>query len=247
MARVAVVTGGGSGLGLAICRHLAAAGQRVAVLDLDGAGAEDAARRLRATGAAALAAEADVADRASVDAAFARVRAELGPIGVLVTSAAVSGFTPFEEISPALWDRFVAVNLTGTFHCVQSAIPDMVTAGWGRVVTISSAAGQTGTVGQGHYSATKGGVIALTKAVALEYAGRGVTANTIPPFAVDTPLLRDQQSSRKLPGNDVIARMIPAGRVGTPDDVAATCAFLCSDAAAYITGQVIAPNGGAVL
>ncbi|ONH23896.1 SDR family NAD(P)-dependent oxidoreductase [Pseudofrankia asymbiotica] len=247
MTRVAVVTGGGSGLGLAVCQHLANAGHRVAVLDLNGAAAKEVAERLRAVGASATAVEVDVADRGTVDAAFERVRAELGPIQILVTSAAVSGFTPFEEISLELWDRFVAVNLTGTFHCVQSAIPDMVAAAWGRVVTISSAAGQTGTARQGHYSATKGGVIALTKAVALEYAAKGITVNTIPPFAVDTPLLRGQQSGRNLPKTEVIARMIPAGRVGTPDDIGATCAFLCSEAAGYITGQVIAANGGAVL
>jgi NAD(P)-dependent dehydrogenase (short-subunit alcohol dehydrogenase family) len=139
------------------------------------------------------------------------------------------------------------VNLTGTFHCIQAAVPDMASASWGRIVTISSAAGQTGTARQGHYSATKGGVIALTKAVALEYAARGITANTIPPFAVDTPLMRGQQGARNLPKTEVIARMIPARRVGTPDDIGATCAFLCSEAAGYITGQVIAANGGAVL
>ncbi|OHV29170.1 MULTISPECIES: SDR family NAD(P)-dependent oxidoreductase [Pseudofrankia] len=247
MTRVAVVTGGASGLGLAICQHLADAGRQVAVLDLNGAAAKDAAEGLRAAGATAMAVEVDVSDRASVDAAFDRVRAELGPVQIVVTSAAISGFTPFEEITVDLWNRYLAVNLTGTFHCVQAAIEDMAAAGWGRVVTISSAAGQTGTARQGHYSATKGGVIALTKAVALEYAARGITANTIPPFAVDTPSLRGQQSSRNLPKTEHIARMIPAGRIGTPDDIAATCAFLCSDAAGYITGQVIAANGGAIL
>ncbi|MBL7502479.1 SDR family oxidoreductase [Frankia sp. CNm7] len=247
MTRVAVVTGGASGLGLAICQHLAGADRRVAVLDLNGAAAKDTAQGLRAAGAQAMAVEVDVSDRASVDAAFDRVRAEFGPVQIVVTSAAISGFTPFEEITVDLWNRYLAVNLTGTFHCVQSAIEDMVAAGWGRVVTISSAAGQTGTARQGHYSATKGGVIALTKAVALEYAARGITANTIPPFAVDTPSLRGQQSSRNLPKTERIARMIPAGRIGTPDDIAATCAFLCSEAAGYITGQVIAANGGAIL
>ena len=140
-----------------------------------------------------------------------------------------------------------AVNLTGTFNCLQSAIADMVAAGWGRIVTISSAAGQTGSLRQGHYSASKGGVIALTKTVALEYASRGITVNTIPPFTVDTPMLRAAQESKYLPNADVLARMIPAGRLGTGDDIGATCAFLCSDGASYITGQVIGVNGGAVL
>jgi NAD(P)-dependent dehydrogenase (short-subunit alcohol dehydrogenase family) len=138
------------------------------------------------------------------------------------------------------------VNLTGTFNCLQSAISDMAAGRWGRIVTISSAAGQTGSPRQAHYSASKGGVIALTKTIALEYASRGITANTIPPFAVDTPLLRAAQESKYLPNAEALAKMIPAGRLGTGDDVAATCAFLCSDAAGYITGQVIGVNGGAV-
>ena len=171
----------------------------------------------------------------------------VGPIGILVTSAAVAGFTPFDQISIDDWNRHVAVNLTGTFLCVQAVIADMLAAEWGRIVTISSAAGQSGALLQGHYSATKGGVIAMTKTLALEYSRHGVTANTIPPFAIDTPMLRAAQEAKKVPGPEFMARFIPAGRVGTVDDVAATCAFLCSEAAGYITGQVIAPNGGAVM
>jgi len=244
--RVAVVTGGASGLGHAVCQHLAAHDRLVAVLDRDAAAAETAARSLRAEGADAMAVELDVADRTAVDRAFGEVRGELGPIEVLVTSAAVSGFVPFEEITEDDWSRTIAVNLTGTFNCLQSALPDMVAAAWGRIVTISSAAGQTGSQRQGHYSASKGGVIALTKTVALEYAARGITANTIPPFTVDTPMLRAAQASRHLPSAELLARMIPANRLGTGDDIGATCAFLCSDAASYITGQVIAVNGGAL-
>ena len=134
-----------------------------------------------------------MSDRTAVDRAFDDVRAALGPIEILVTSAAVSGFVPFEAITLEDWSRTIAVNLTGTFNCIQSAIPDMVAAGWGRIVTISSAAGQTGSARQAHYSASKGGVIALTKTVALEYAAKGITANTIPPFTVDTPMLRAAQ------------------------------------------------------
>jgi len=227
VSRVAVVTGGASGLGAAICRHLEDAGNKVAIFDLT-------------TGV-------DVSDRVAVDEAVANVRAELGPIEILVTSAAIAAFAPFEEITIDEWTRMLAVNLTGTFHCIQAVIPDMVAAGWGRIVTISSSAGQVGSPGQGHYSATKGGVIALTKTLAREYASRGITANTIPPFCVDTPMLRAAQDARLLPDDDAIARLVPAGRMGTPDDIAAACAFLCSDAASYITGQVIAPNGGAVV
>lgn len=247
MSRVAVVTGGGSGIGLAICGHLARAGARVAVLDVTAGAAKQVADELRASGAEAIGVDVDVSDRAAVDAAFGEVRSQFGPIAILVTSAAVSGFVPFEDITLEDWNRTIAVNLTGTFHCLQAAIGDMTAAGWGRIVTISSAAGQTASPRQGHYSASKGGVIAMTKTVAVEYAARGITANTIPPFTVDTPMLRDAQGARALPRAEVLARMIPAGRLGTGDDIGATCAFLCSEAAGYITGQVIAVNGGALI
>ena len=246
MSRVAVVTGGGSGLGRSISQHLARAGNRVAVLDLDESAAAEVAASLRSDGRDAVAVGVDVADRAGVAAAYDRVRGELGDIAVLVTSAAVSGFVPFQKLTVDDWERALRVNLSGTFHCIQLAIPDMLSAGWGRIVTISSAAGQTGSQRQTHYSASKGGVIALTKTVALEFAAKGITANTIPPFTFDTPMLRAAQEANYLPSSEILARMVPAGRLGTGDDVAGICAFLCSDAASYITGQVIGVNGGAV-
>lgn len=246
LTRVAVVTGGASGLGLSICRHLARQGHRVGVLDLDADAAEKVAADLRAAGAQAIAAQVEVSDRTAVDRALEKVRSAYGPIGILVTSAAVSGFVPFETLDADDWARIIAVNLTGTFHCLQSAIPDMVAAGWGRIVTISSAAGQTGSRRQAHYSASKGGVIALTKSIALEYAAKGITANTIPPFTADTPMTRAAQRAKSLPDSDILARMVPARRLGTGDDIAAVCAFLCTDEAGYLTGQVIGVNGGAV-
>jgi len=246
MSRVAVVTGGASGVGRSICEHLAAQGSAVAVLDLDGDAADATADDLQSAGATALAAQTDVADRSAVSSSLERVRAELGPIGILVTSAAISGFVPFEDITPEAFERMISVNLTGTFHAIQLAIPDMVEAGWGRIVTISSAAGQTGSLLQADYSASKGGVIALTKTVALEYASKGITANTVPPFIVDTPLIRQAQADVYLPEDKYLTRIVPAGRLGSGDDIGATCAFLCSDAAGYLTGQVIGVNGGAV-
>jgi NAD(P)-dependent dehydrogenase (short-subunit alcohol dehydrogenase family) len=245
--RVAVVTGGGSGLGQTISEYLAHAGRRVAVLDVNAEAADKVAADLVSDGATAIRVEVDVSDPAAVEAAFESVRSELGPIEVLVTSAAVAGFTRFDQIGFDEWNRYLAVNLTGTFLCLQAALPDMVAARWGRVVTISSAAGQTGSVRQGHYSASKGGVIALTKTVALEYASKGITVNTVPPFTVDTPMLREAQRANKLPPSEILAKAIPAGRLGTGEDIAAICAFLCSDSASYITGQVIGVNGGAVI
>jgi NAD(P)-dependent dehydrogenase (short-subunit alcohol dehydrogenase family) len=159
----------------------------------------------------------------------------------------VSGFVRFQDITAAEWQRTLDVNLTGTFHCIQAAIADMVAGRWGRIVTISSAAGQTASPRQAHYSASKGGVIAMTKTLAAEFARKGITANTIPPFSVDTPMLRAAQAAGQLPSSDVLAGHVPAGRLGTADDIGAACAFLCSEAAGFITGQVIAPNGGAVI
>jgi NAD(P)-dependent dehydrogenase (short-subunit alcohol dehydrogenase family) len=244
MSRVAVVTGAASGVGLAVGRHLAAAGHGVAVLDLDGDAAARAAEDLRDTGARAYSGSVDVSDRAAVDDAMAKIRGELGPVTIVVTSAGLDEFRPFPEITLDAWERMLAVNLTGTFHCIQAAIPDMVSAGWGRIVTISSSSAQSGAARMAHYVASKGGVIGLTKALAVEYAGQGITVNTIPPGFIDTPMVRRAEARGDLPAVDAIAARTPVGRAGTPDDVAAACAFLCSEEAGYITGQTIGVNGG---
>jgi 2-hydroxycyclohexanecarboxyl-CoA dehydrogenase len=244
MSRVAVVTGGASGVGLAICRHLADHGHRVAVLDVNGEGAQRAAQDLRASGAQAIASKVDVADHLSVDDAMRKVRSEFGPVEIMVTSAGIGAFEDFADITLELWNRIIAVNLTGTFLCVQAVILDMMAAKWGRIVTISSGAGQQGAARVVHYSAAKGGVISLTKALAREYGPLGITANTLAPGPIDTPMIRRSQAEGDMPSNESLAARIPLGRTGTPDDVAATCAFLCSDEAGYVTGQVIGVNGG---
>jgi 2-hydroxycyclohexanecarboxyl-CoA dehydrogenase len=244
MSRVAVVTGAASGMGLAIARHLAAAGNRVAILDRDGDAARAAAAELQAAAPGARGVEVDVADRGAVDAALAEVRSELGAVEIMVTSAGVDEFVSFTDITPEAWDRVVAVNLTGTFHCLQAAIPDMVAAGWGRIVTISSSSAQSGAKRMAHYVASKGGVIGLTKALAVEYAPSGITVNTIPPGFIDTPMARRAEARGDMPSIDGIAAATPVRRAGTPDDIAAACAFLCSDEAGYITGQQINVNGG---
>ncbi|WP_018501238.1 SDR family NAD(P)-dependent oxidoreductase [Parafrankia discariae] len=243
MSRVAVVTGGASGIGLGVARLLLADGHRVAILDLDARAVRAAATELAAIGKV-LAVAADVADRASVDAAFEQVRAQLGPVQILVTSAGVESFDPLLDITADVWNRIIAVNLTGTFSCAQAAAPDMIAAGWGRIVTISSSSAQSGAPNMAHYTAAKGGVIALTKSLAVELAGHGITANTIPPAIVDTPMARRGEANGNIPGVDLISTMVPLGRAGTPEDIAAACSFLCSEGAGYITGQVIGVNGG---
>jgi 2-hydroxycyclohexanecarboxyl-CoA dehydrogenase len=247
MARVAVVTGGASGMGRSICEHLARRGDRVAVLDLNGVAAARVAEELGTDGHPAVACEVDVTDRPAVDDAMRKVRKELGPVEILVTSAGMAAFEAFADITIESWNRIIDVNLTGTFHCVQAVITDMVVARWGRIVTISSSSAQRGSPRMVHYAASKGGVIAMTKALAREYAPFGITVNNIPPSAIDTPMSRDAQASGNLPSNEVIAKTIPLGYLGTGDDIAAACAFLCSDEARYITGQVLGVNGGAVI
>jgi len=244
MSRVAVVTGAASGMGLAVARRLADLGHRVALLDLDAAAVHQAAATLQSAGTQALGAAVDVADRATVDEAVRTVRSELGPVEIIVTSAGVDEFTSFTDITAESWNRVLAVNLTGTFHCLQAVIPDMLDARWGRIVTISSSSAQSGAARMAHYVASKGGVIGLTKALAKEYAAHGITVNTVPPGFIDTPMARRAEAAGDLPSIEAIAARTPVRRAGTPDDIAAACAFLCSDEAGYITGQQINVNGG---
>lgn len=242
--RVAVVTGAASGIGLGIARRLAEDGHAVALLDRDGPGTVKAAAELSDQGLAAAAYEVDVADRARLEQVFSQVRRELGAITVLVTSAGIESFDAALDITPEKWDHILAVNLTGTFTCMQLAVSDMIEAGWGRIVTISSSSAQSGAPNMAHYVASKGGVIGLTKAFAREFASQGITVNTIPPTIVDTPMARKAEAVGNVPSVDTMGKMVPLGRAGTPDDIGVTCAFLCSEEAGYITGQVIGVNGG---
>jgi NAD(P)-dependent dehydrogenase (short-subunit alcohol dehydrogenase family) len=244
MSRVAVVTGGASGIGLGVAHGFVADGHRVALVDSNAEAAESAAEELRREGATAIAVAADVADRAAVADGFDRIRAELGPVEILVTSAGIESFKSVLDITAEGWDRIIAINLTGTFTCVQAALPDMLAAGWGRIVTISSQSAQSGAPNMAHYAASKGGVIGLTKALAVELARQGITVNTIPPSLVDTPMARKAEAAGDFPGVDIVGPMVPLGRAGTPADIAAACSFLCSEGGSYITGQLIGVNGG---
>jgi len=241
---VALVTGGGSGIGLGAARRLAADGHAVGVLDRDGAAATRAAQELQESGGKALAVGADVTDRQAVGVAVDEVRQALGPVTILVTSAGIEAFDPLLEITPQRWDDIIAVNLTGTFTCVQAVVPDMLEAGWGRIVTISSQSAQSGAPNMAHYSASKGGVIALTKSLAVDLARQGITVNSISPSLVDTPMARAAEAAGDFPGVDVVGPMVPLGRAGTPEDIAAAVSYLCAESGSYITGQILGVNGG---
>jgi 2-hydroxycyclohexanecarboxyl-CoA dehydrogenase len=242
--RVVVVTGGASGIGLGVCKLFAGNGHPVAMLDVQEAALEREGAALKATGANVVTLKVDVSNRQQVDAAYAAVRKALGPISIVIANAGISKAQDFLSMPLETWQRMLDVNLTGVFHTIQSAVPDMIERKWGRIVTISSNAGQWGAMDRAHYAAAKGGVIALTKALARELAKHGITSNTIPPSLVDTPMAQKGVAAGEVPPLDVIAQHIPIARAGTPADIAGACEFLCSDKASYITGQEINVNGG---
>ncbi len=241
--RTAIVTGGASGIGLAISERLASGGTSVAIFDLNGDGAREAAAKIEASGGTAMGYGVDVTDRAGIDAGVAEVRSRLGRPTILVNNAGMTGFDPFLEIPLEKWERILAVNLTGTFNCCQAVVPEMLEEGWGRIVNISSSSFHSGVARMTHYVAAKSGVVGLTKALALELAPRGITVNTIPPGFIDTPMLRTAAGSGSVDIERSVATT-PVGRAGRPEDIAYACAFLVSEEASYITGQVIGVNGG---
>lgn len=239
--RVAVVTGAASGMGLGIASELSRLGHRVALLDLNADAVSAAAESL---GSDAIGIAVDVADFESVESAIANIRDHFGPVGIAITAAGIAPFTDSLEITPQLWKRVIDVDLTGTFTVVQAVLPDMLAAGWGRVVTISSTAGWTGSPRQVHYSAAKGGVIAMTKALSFEHARAGITFNSVAPGGIDTPMYQVAQAAGDIPPLEMIAGFIPAGRLGSVADVVGACMYFSSEVAGYITGQTIGVNGG---
>jgi 3-oxoacyl-[acyl-carrier protein] reductase len=262
--RVAAVTGGASGIGEAICLRLAEEGARVAVLDVNGQGAELTA----ALAGGGLALEVDVSDSAAVDAAVERIEDELGPLDVFVNNAGASGLAHLERVTPRLdaqraeaatgtlttvldalvrltdaeWRRMLAIHLDGTFYGTRAAARAMAPRRAGAIVNMGSICGLEGCTGHPHYSAAKAGIIGFTKAVATELIQQGVRVNAIAPGHVATATLHDQLDERRR----AIAAATPAGRLGRPEEMAATVAFLASDDASYFVGATLSPNGGSV-
>jgi 2-hydroxycyclohexanecarboxyl-CoA dehydrogenase len=240
--KVAVVTGGASGIGRAISLQLARDGAAVSVWDLDAAGSDETVAMIKDSGGRAIACVGDAAVSDEIAANAERTRDELGPITILVNNAGITGFCRFQDITEDMLNRMLRININGPFLCTQAMIPDMLEAGWGRIVNISSSSAQTGAVAMAHYSASKGGVIALTKTLAKEYADKGITVNNIPPGFVDTPMLR----ASPVDIDAEAASGSPMGRAGKPEDIAAACSYLVSEAAGYVTGHTLGVNGGRV-
>jgi len=240
--KVAVVTGGARGIGRGIATVLAAKGAAVAVWDLNVEGAEETVELIVKEGGTAIAVGGDAADAEAVAASAARTRAELGPVAILVNNAGTTAYEPFTSISEAAWDRMIGINLKGPFLVTKELVPDMVEAGWGRIINISSSSAQTGAPSMAHYAASKGGVIGLTRALAVEYIEKGITVNHVPPGFIDTPLVRQGPVDV-----DAVAAMMPMKRAGTPEDIAYAVAYLASEEASYVTGQTLSANGGRYL
>jgi 2-hydroxycyclohexanecarboxyl-CoA dehydrogenase len=194
---------------------------------------------IREAGGKALAVTVDASVPAEITAAAERTRTELGAITILVNNAGITATDAFQTISLDLWERLLRVNLTGPFLCTQAIIPDMLAAGWGRIVNISSSSTQTGAAGMAHYVASKGGLIGMSKSLAMEYAARGITVNNVPPGFIDTPMLRASPVDV-----DGYAATMPMKRPGQPEDIAAAVSYLASDAARYVTGHTLSVNGG---
>ncbi|MGH7805265.1 MAG: SDR family NAD(P)-dependent oxidoreductase [Candidatus Binatia bacterium] len=240
--KVAVVTGAASGIGRAIALRLAQDGADVAGLDLDAKGAESTAAEVRRLGKRAIALEVDVSSFAGVAAAIDRVRKELGPVTILVNNAGYGEIVSVAEMSEAQWDRMIAVHLKGAFNGTRAAIADMIAAGWGRIVSTSSVAGLEGAANFVHYSAAKAGIVGFTKGLAREVGRKGITVNAIAPGLIDTPILKRSKLTEG--AIDHIVGRSPVGRPGRPEDIAAACAYIVSQEASFLTGQVISPNGG---
>jgi 2-hydroxycyclohexanecarboxyl-CoA dehydrogenase len=242
--RAAVVTGGASGIGRAIAEALARAGARVAVLDVNEAGARETTDAITRAGGVASAYRVDVTDVVAVDSTIDMIAERSVGLHVLVNCAGWDRPMPFVDTTPEFWDRVLAINLRGPLACTRAALRHMIKAEYGKIVTIASDAGRVGSTGEAVYSAAKGGLIAFTKTVAREVARHRINVNCVCPGPSDTPLFQKEFAEKSPKLAESLKRVIPWGRLGVPEDIAPAVVFLASDDAAFITGQTLSVSGG---
>ena len=244
MEKVAIITGASRGIGRATAARLARSGWAVCIDYLErGDKAEELCGILRAEGCRAMTYQADVADKAAVNAMADAVRAQFGPISLLVSNAGVAGQIQIQDVTEAQWDRYFDVNVKGAYNAVQAVLPDMLHAHAGSIVTVSSMWGLRGASCETVYSAGKAALIGFTRSLAMELAPTGIRANCVCPGVIDTDMV--QILGRET--LDELARMTPLGRLGTPEDVAAAICYFASDEASFVTGQVLTADGGFIL
>jgi 2-hydroxycyclohexanecarboxyl-CoA dehydrogenase len=241
--KTAIVTGAAQGIGRGCALQLARDGANVAVWDIQRDGAEETVRIIRDEGGSAGAYIGDASDSAEIARILGQIRADLGPVLILVNNATVVQFKAFLEISESDVEHVCRNNLIGPFLLTQAVVPEMVASGWGRIVNMSSASMQQGTRMLSHYAATKGGIMALTRTLAIEFAGDGITVNSISPSFIDTPM----RLGAPIADFAAAVAATPMKRAGQPSDIASAVSFLCSEGAGYVTGQMLSVNGGLVL
>lgn len=244
--KTVIVTGGGGGIGGATSRRFAEEGAQVAVFDMNLEAAQKVATEIEAAGGVAKAFKCDITDRSAVDAAVAATVAALGPIDVLVNNAGWDVFKPFTKTVPAEWEKLIAINLTGALHMHHAVLPGMAARKQGRIVNIASDAARVGSSGEAVYAACKGGLVAFSKTIAREHARHNITVNVVCPGPTDTALFADYKEGAGNPEKlmEAFTRAIPLGRIGQPDDLPGAIVFFASDAAGFITGQVLSVSGG---
>ncbi len=242
--RVAIVTGAGQGIGRAIALGMAREGASVAIAELNPQNALKVQKEVEQAGRKAVAIPTDVSQEESVNRMVRCCVAELGGIDILVNNAGIYPVSSVEEMEEETWDQVIGTNLVGSFLCSKAVVPDFFKKGKGRIINISSAIGLRGAKDGAHYAASKAGLIGFTKALALELASYGITANAICPGITNTAQPRGHWSEEELYDQ---AKKIPLGRIGQPEDIVGPAIFLASDAARFITGQALVVNGGSVM